>query len=147
MKTVTTGLALVGAILVSMPPAHADMPHGNFELRIGSRVDFHTWIWAISGCNENPGRCVHVQAIPQPVANAFAYQADAQLVNGHYTFSVDVPDGLRCGNIYYGPVMPTHDVYTWDPTTQSGTLASSAAAGCGGTSPETLSYPFALVWM
>ncbi len=147
MRTVTAGLALAGAMVLAMPLAHADMPRGNFELRIDGRYDFHTWIWAISSCPGNPANCVHVQAIPQPAAKAFGYQADAQLIDGRYTFSVDVPDGLRCGDIYYGPVIPTRDVYSWDAATQSGTLTSSSAAGCGGTSQETLSYPFALVWM
>ena len=58
----------------------------------------------------------------QPVAKAFNYVGDAQLVNGRYTLTVDVPDGLRCGNIYYGPTIPTHDVYTWDATTLAGSL-------------------------
>ena len=90
--------------------------------------------------------CVWVSAIPQPVAKAFNYQNEARLVDGHYSISVDDPFGLRCGNLYYGPTSPTHDVYTWDATTLAGTLTSSFDAGCDG-APGTLTYPFSLVRM
>ena len=52
--------------------------------------------------------------------------------------TVDVPDGLRCGNVYYGPVIPTRDVYSWDAVTLRGTLQSSFATGCDN-SPAGLS--------
>ena len=42
-----------------------------------------------------------------------------------YTLAVDIPDDLRCGDVYYGPVTPTRDVYSWDPTTLVGSLESS----------------------
>jgi hypothetical protein len=58
--------------------------------------------------------------------------------------TVDVPDGLRCGDVYYGPVIPTHDVYSWDATTLAGYLDSSFAAGCNGAPPGTYTYPFTL---
>lgn len=58
---------------------------------------------------------------------------------------VDVPDGLRCGKVHYGPVITTRDVYAWDAATRSGTLASSFAVGCDGAPGGTFTYPFRLV--
>jgi hypothetical protein len=125
------------------PPAalaEAGMNFGNYNLNLPDRYDFHTWIWAITNCS---GTCVRVSALAQPVARAFLYSADAALANGHYTLAVDVSDGLRCGNIYYGPIATTHDVYTWDATTLAGTLNSTFDTGCDG-EPGTLTYPFTL---
>nr|WP_245234024.1 hypothetical protein [Mycobacterium sp. PS03-16] len=133
-------MALAGALMPA--DAQAETPYGNFELRIQGRYDFHTWLWAISRC---PGDCLEVQAIPQPIAKAFAYRGDARLIDGRYTLTIDVPDGLRCGNVYYGPVIPTRDVYSWDPGTRMGTLSSSFATGCDGAPGGTFTYPFALV--
>lgn len=134
--------ALLGMLaVVAAPVARAAMPFGNYDLQIEGRYDFHTWVWAITACPG--GGCVHVNAIARPVAKAFPYTGDAHLADGRYTLAVDVPDGLRCGDIYYGPTLPTHDVYTWDAVTLAGTLESSFAAGCDGT-PGTQTYPFTL---
>lgn len=142
MKAALLVIAFIAAALVSPVRAQADTPYGNFELRIDGRYDFHTWLWVISRCD---GQCVTVQAVPQPIAKAFPYRGTAQLADGRYTLTVDVPDGLRCGNVYYGPVIPTRDVYSWDATTRSGTLESSFAVGCDGAPGGTFTYPFKLV--
>jgi hypothetical protein len=128
-------------VLALAPVARADMALGNYDLQIVGRYDFHTWVWSVSPCS---GGCVHVGAIATPVAKAFNYVGDAQLVNGRYTLTVDVPDGLRCDDIYYGPTIPTHDVYTWDATTLAGSLESSFEAGCDGAPAGTHTYPFTL---
>lgn len=134
--------ALLGMLaVVAAPAARAAMPFGNYDLQIEGRYDFHTWVWAITACPG--GGCVHVNAIARPVAKAFPYTGDAHLADGRYTLAVDVPDGLRCGDIYYGPTIPTHDVYTWDAVTLAGSLESSFAAGCDG-APGTQTYPFTL---
>ena len=132
-------LALAAAALP--PVARAAMAYGNYDLQIVGRYDFHTWVWSVTSC---PGGCVHVNAMARPVAKAFNYTGDAQLVNGRYTLSVDVPDGLRCDDIYYGPTIPTHDVYTWDATALAGSLESSFDAGCDGAPAGTHIYPFTL---
>lgn len=80
-----------------------------------------------------------------PVAKAFEYTGTAHLADGRYTLAVDVPDGLRCGNVYYGPIIATHDVYSWDAASLQGTLTSSFASGCDGTPGGAFSYPFSLV--
>lgn len=148
MQKAIAALALTGwaalTATVASPVAHAEMRTGNYELLIAGRYDFHTWVWAISSC---PGDCVGVQAIPRPVARAFEYSGAARLTDGRYTLTVDVPDGLRCGDVYYGPVIPTRDVYSWDATTLVGTLESSFASGCGGSPGGTQSYPFSLARM
>lgn len=137
----TVALACTLAAVAVAPPAGASMILGNYDLNIVGRYDFHTWVWAVSAC---PGQCVHVNAIGRPVAKAFNYVGDAQLADGRYTLAVDVPDGLRCDNIYYGPTIPTHDVYTWDATTLAGSLESSFDAGCDGAPGGAHTYPFTL---
>ncbi|VEG54861.1 Uncharacterised protein [Mycolicibacterium aurum] len=126
-------------------PAHAAPFFANYSLNIQGRYDFHTWTWAVSYCIPDVLDCRRIDAIPMPVAKAFEYSGDAHLADGRYTLTVDVPDGLRCGNVYYGPVIATRDVYSWDAATLQGTLTSSFATGCDGTPGGTFTYPFALV--
>ena len=134
------GILTLAAVTLA-PVARANMLLGNYDLQIVGRYDFHTWVWAVTSCS---GGCVHVNAIARPVAKAFNYIGDAQLADGRYTLAVDVPDGLRCDDIYYGPTIPTHDVYTWDAATLAGSLESSFAAGCDGAPAGTHVYPFTL---
>jgi hypothetical protein len=148
----TLRAALVGAMLAPAavalaPVAGAGMTIGHYNLIIDGRFDFHTWIWTIASCNPPAGveECAVVSAIPQPIAKAYEWYGRAQRAGGIYTMTVDIPDGLRCGNVYYGPIIATRDVYTWDAATLSGTLQSSFAAGCDNTPGGTLTYPFQLV--
>jgi hypothetical protein len=145
-KTAAAAAGLTLAALGIPATAHAVTPYGNFEMQIQGRYDFHTWLWAVSRCRpEDPADCLQVQGIPQPNAKAFPYKADANLVDGRYVLAIDMPEGLRCGNVYYGPVIPTRDVYTWDPVTLVGEMDSSFAVGCDGTPGGTFTYPFRLV--
>jgi hypothetical protein len=141
LKILILSVGLTVAALGIAPVARAEMSIGNYELQIAGRYDFHTWVWVISSCS---GGCVHVNAIARPVAKGFDYEGDAQLANGRYTLTVDVPDGLRCGNVYYGPIVPTHDAYSWDATTLAGSVDSSFATGCGAAPAGTNTYPFTL---
>lgn len=139
-------LSVLGAaVLLGSPPGHAEPFFANYQLIIPQRYDFHSWTWAVSHCLDGSANCVHISAIPMPVAKAFEYTGDARLVDGRYTLNVDIPDGLRCGNVYYGPLIPTRDVYSWDALTLQGTLTSSSAAGCDGAPGGTSNYPFSLV--
>lgn len=149
MKTLILSVMFTLTALTLAPVAHADMLFGNYELEIAGRYDFHTWVWSITQCHSTDSlasvpRCAHVNAIARPVAKAFDYQGDAQLADGRYTLMVDVPDGLRCGDVYYGPTIPTHDVYSWDATTLAGSLDSSFTTGCNGAPAGTYTYPFTL---
>lgn len=143
--------ALVGAVLVPTgmvlaPPAQAALHIGHYNAYVDGRYDFHTWIFTFSSCNPPDGvsECAQVSANPMPIAKAFQWYATAHQAGGTYTVTVDVPDGLRCGDVYYGPVLPTRDTYTWDAATLTGTLESTFAEGCDGAA-GTLTYPFRLV--
>jgi hypothetical protein len=142
---------LVASAVAVSPPASA-MYYGNYAVHIPDRRDFHTWIWsAVTPC-QNPDRtkkadCVNILTVPQPIAKAVYTNADATLADGRYTMTIDDPFGLRCGDIYYGPTIPTHDVYTWDATTLAGELVSSFAVGCDGAPGSAFTYPFTLTRM
>jgi len=144
--------ALLGAVLVPTglvvaPPAQAALHVGHYNAYVDGRYDFHTWIFTFTSCNPPGGleQCANVSANPMPIAKAFQWYARAFQAGGTYTLSVDVPDGLRCGDVYYGPVLLTHDTYTWDATTLTGTLQSTFAEGCDNAPGGTLTYPFRLV--
>lgn len=150
MRRVLAGLfgaGLVSAAMVLAPVANAAMTIGHYNLIIDGRFDFHTWIWTIASCDPPDGveECAVVSAIPMPIAKAYEWYGQAQRMDGAYTMTVDVPDGLRCGNVYYGPIIATRDVYIWDATTLSGTLQSSFAAGCDNAPAGAVTYPFRLV--
>jgi len=146
--------ALSAAVVALAPPASATMWLGNYNVSIPDRRDFHTWIFsALTPCYNPDGSqkgldtCIHVLTIPQPVAKAESVAGDAYLNNGQYTLTIDDPFGLRCGDIYYGPTIPTHDVYTWSADSLSGQLVSTFDAGCDGAPGGTLTYPFSLARM
>jgi hypothetical protein len=142
VKALTLSVACAAAAVALAPVARADMPLGNYEMQIPARYDFHTWVWVISHCAS--AGCVHVTAIPRPNAKAADYKGDAQLANGRYTLTVDDPDGLRCGDIYYGPAITTHDTYSWDAVSLLGSLDSSFPTGCGGEPAGIYTYSFTL---
>jgi hypothetical protein len=144
LKTFMVSVVLAMAAMGLAPIAHAGMFLGNYSLDIQGRNDFHTWIWAITQCSPD---CVLVTGVPQPIARGFNYQERAQLANGRYTLTIDDPWGLRCDNIYYGPTIPTHDVYSWDATTLVGSMDSTFDVGCDGAPGGTYTYPFTLVRM
>lgn len=145
MKTLAVSAVLAIAAMLFAPTAQADMKVGNYELQIQNRYDFHTWLWMVSPCQDGPEGCLVVRSRAQPIAKAFEYTGEVRLKDGQYTMTVDVPDGLRCGNVYYGPVIPTRDTYRWDAETLDGTLESSFATNCGGAPGGTYTYPFQLV--
>jgi hypothetical protein len=139
---VLAGLVMATGAVMLAPGASA-MPYGNYNVAIPDRYDFHTWIWMVSPCGDG---CVLVGSRAQPVARAYPFNEQAHLSDGRYTLVIDDPYGLRCGNVYYGPTVATHDVYTWDAATLAGSLQSSFDAGCDG-APGTLTYPITLTRM
>jgi len=133
------------------PPASA-MFFGNYALNIEGRRDFHTYILSMIAPCRNPDNskrqdCVDVRVIPQPVAKAIQGNGQAWLAEGKYTLILDDYFGLRCGDIYYGPTIPTHDVYTWDATTLAGQMVSSFDSGCDGAPGGSLTYPISFTRM
>lgn len=151
VKSVVAIAALLVAGLVSAPSASA-MTLGNYLLHIPDRRDFHTYVWSMIAPCRNPDNskrqdCIDVDTLPQPIAKAVYSQIEATLADNRYTMVIDDPFGLRCGDIYYGPTIPTHDVYTWDATSLTGELVSSFAVGCDGAPGGQLTYPFFLTRM
>lgn len=147
LRTVLLGAAIVPVAVALAPAANAGLAAGHYNAIIEGRYDFHTWIFTFTSCNppDSVSVCANVSANPMPIAKAFQWYATAHQANGTYTLAVDVPDGLRCGDVYYGPVLPTHDVYTWDAVTLIGNLQSTFAQGCDNAPGGTLTYPFRLV--
>lgn len=146
LKATLASAALTVAAVVQAPMSVAAMGVGNFEMMIDGRYDFHTWVWAVALC-QSGGDCVHVTTIPRPVAKAHSSGEDALLHDGRYTMTVEDPFGLRCGNVYYGPTIPTTDTYSWDAVNLTGTLTSAFPVGCNGEPAGTVTYPFVLVRM
>ncbi|MEZ0052309.1 hypothetical protein ABIA30_003327 [Mycobacterium sp. MAA66] len=152
MKLAAMAAVVVSTVSIAVaPPASATMYLGNYMLNMPDRRDFHTWIFsALVPCYNPDGdqvsltECIHVLTIPQPVAKADSNKADARLVNGQYSMTIDEDMGLRCGDIYYGPTIPTRDVYTWDASTLAGQMTSTFDAGCDGAPGGSLTYPFSL---
>ena len=148
-----TGVTLTWAAVALAPSAAAAMPFGNYNLNIPDRRDFHTWVMsAIAPCrnpDDNSKRrdCIEVETMPQPIAKANQGLGQAVLEGNQYTLVLDDPFGLRCGDIYYGPTIPTHDVYTWDATTLAGQMVSTFDAGCDGAPGGSLTYPITLTRM
>jgi hypothetical protein len=151
VRSVLVGVALLVAAMVGAPQASA-MSLGNYNLHIPDRRDFHTWVLSlVSPCrnDDNSKRtdCIDAMMMPQPIAKALYTKAEAWLVDGRYTMIIDDPFGLRCGDIYYGPTIPTHDVYTWDATTLAGEMVSTFNAGCDGAPGGQRVYPISLTRM
>jgi hypothetical protein len=151
VTAVLVGVALLTAALVGAPQASA-MALGNYNLNIPERRDFHTWVLSlVSPCrnDDNSKRtdCIDAMTMPQPIAKALYTKAEAWLVDGRYRMVIDDPFGLRCGDIYYGPTIPTHDVYSWDATTLAGELVSTFDVGCDGAPGGQRIYPLFLTRM
>jgi hypothetical protein len=144
MKTGALGVAVGAAAAVALAPAAgAAMGFGNFDLQIQRGTDYHTYVWAVSPCVNPAPDCKLITGIHRPIAGNVSYQGEAHLINGQWTLSVDIGEGLICGG-YYGQNIPTHDVFTWDPNTQVGNAASASDIGCGGAPGGVINYPFVL---
>ncbi len=139
LKAVTAAAALTAAATVAAPPAQAMMQPGNYDV-LTNRYTQASWVWFVSPCQTPSPDCLYVSAIPRLKFYAY-YAGDAHLVDGRYTLTVDVNDGLRC---LPGYSMPTRDTYTWDPVTLAGEINSSYDAGCFNGPPGTQFWTFAL---
>jgi hypothetical protein len=153
LKSLVITTVVMAATVALAPPASAEMYLGNYDLIMPDRRDFHTWVFsAVTPCkvpntNTDVPDCIRIETLPRPIAKAVQSFGDAHLVDNHYTFTVDDPFGLRCGDIYYGPTIPTHDVYTWDANTLAGSMVSTFDVGCDGAPGGSFTYPFSLVRM
>ena len=147
LRSALAAAILIPALLAPAPVADATPQLGHYNAYVDGRRDFHTWIWSFSSCNPPAGLelCANVSANPMPIAKAFQWYAQARGDGANYTLTVDVPDGLRCGDLYYGPIIPTHDVYTFNAATLTGQLQSYFDTGCDNAPGGMISYPFRLV--
>ena len=130
-------LSAVASLLA--PPAQAMMQPGNYDV-LTNRYTQASWGWFVSNCQPSAPDCLDISAIPRLKFYAY-YDGDAHLVDGRYTLTVDVNDGLRC---LPGYSMPTRDTYTWDAVTLAGTIDSVYDVGCFGGPPGTQFWTFAL---
>lgn len=142
---IVAAAALVAGALTSAPAAGAtSMQIGNYEVHT-PKDSGHSWLWEVRQCGLDQGTytpdCVHVNATPRPNGQAAPWNADAKLVNGRYTLSVDIPDGVRC-LVYF---LPSHDVWSWDMASLQGSVESTFDTGCNNAPGGTVTYPFSLV--
>jgi hypothetical protein len=140
MKVVAAA-ALTAAAGVLAPSAHAMMQPGNYDVET-NRYTQASWFWFVSGCQpdaETKPDCIDISAAPRLKFYAY-YGGEAQLVNGRYTLTVDVPDGVRCP----GHNMPSRDTYSWDAVTLFGTIDSVYDVGCFGGPGGTQFWTFLL---
>ncbi|OBI83179.1 hypothetical protein [Mycobacterium sp. E740] len=132
--------ALMLAVAILTPSqANATMIWGNYDLQT-NRYDRASWFWFIHPCypDKQPD-CAYISATPRLKFYAY-YEGQAQLVNGRYTMTTDVPDGLRCP----GQVLPTHETYSWDEASLVGTIESRYDVGCFNGPPGTQFWTFKL---
>ncbi|KUI01731.1 hypothetical protein [Mycobacterium sp. IS-3022] len=136
---VVAAALLMAAGLVAPPPAQATMTWGNYDL-LTNRYDRASWLWFIRPCwpDKQPD-CVYVSARPRLKFYAY-YEGQALAVNGRYTMTVDVPDGLRCP----GQVLPTRETYSWDEVSLVGTIESHYNVGCFNGPPGMQFWTFKL---
>lgn len=138
-KVATATAALAVAATVLAPSAHAGMQIGNYDL-LTNRYTRASWAWMISLCvPEKTPDCVTVSGISR-LKYYYEYGGRAYLVNGRYTMTVDVPDGLQCP----GQVLPTHETWTWDDSSLAGTIESNYDVGCFNGPPGSQFWTFAL---
>jgi hypothetical protein len=151
VKVAIAAAALAAAASGPAPPAHAMMLPGNYDLET-NRYTQASWYWFVSGCQFTgnlgppnlpdaapPADCIDISAAPRLKFYAY-YGGEARLVNGRYTLTVDVPDGVRCP----GHNMPSRDTYSWDEVTLFGTIESVYNAGCFGGPGGTQFWTFLL---
>lgn len=138
-------LTPIAAAMVTASPAGAEMKFGNYEVWSNRWTDA-SWVWAVYPC-ENYDQydtptddCALVRAVPRPKFGAY-YGGEAHLVDGRWSYTADVPDGLRCP----GHVMPTKDTYTWDNQGLAGAVESRFDVGCFNGPPGMNVWTFSLV--
>jgi hypothetical protein len=140
MKSVKAAIAAAAftvAAAALAPPAQA-MQLGNYDV-LTNRYTRASWVWYIAACQPAAPDCLDIGAIPRLKFYAY-YDGKAQLVDGRWTLTADVPDGLQCP----GHVMPTRDTYSWDANTLAGTIDSRYDVGCFNGPPGSQFWTFAL---
>ena len=138
IKVAIAAAALTAAATVAAPPAQAQMQLGNYDV-LTNRYTQASWFWFVSPCAPAAPDCLDISASPRLKFYAY-YDGYAHLVDGRYSFTADVPDGLRCP----GYNLPTRDTYSWDAVSLAGTIDSVYDVGCFNGPPGTQFWTFAL---
>jgi hypothetical protein len=138
VKIAVAATALTAAAATLAPPANAGMTVGNYDV-LTDRYTQASWVWFIAPCQPAAPDCLYISAIPRLKFYDY-YEGFAHLVDGRYTLTVDVIDGLRCP----GYNMPTRDTYSWDAVTLAGTIDSVYDVGCYNGPPGSQFWTFAL---
>ena len=102
-----------GAAVWLASPAQADEFSGTY-IRTGPDGQ-STWI--VTPCGNG---CAHV-------ADSTGWSADADWINGQWTFSVDRPDATKCIN---GALAPGTALYSVNPARGAGTVVTSKPGPC-----------------
>ena len=146
MKIFAAAMAPVAvATATALAPQADAMLLGNYEVWSNRWTDA-SWVWATYPCEDYDqydtptDDCRLVRAVPRPKFGAY-YGGEARLVDGQWSFTADVPDGLRC----LGHVMPTKDTYRWDDVSLFGTVESRFDVGCFNGPPGMNVWTFSLV--
>ncbi|RDH78584.1 hypothetical protein DVS77_10935 [Mycolicibacterium moriokaense] len=141
LKAALAAAALTLAGAVSAPPADAEVPFplGNYDV-LTDRYTQASWVWFVAACiPEKSQDCRAISGIAR-LKFYFEYDAKAYVKDGTWSFTVDVPDGVRC----FGYNLPSRDTYTWDGATLAGTIDSVYDQGCNNGPPGTQFWTFAL---
>ena len=145
-------LAAVAAMVLAPNANAAAMRIGNYDV-LTDRWNDHSLVWAVAFSCGGPECGTYLEdpyllpptdnrnviAIPRPLKSQ-RFQGTAFYVDGQYTLTVDVIDGVRC----IGYNLPSHDVYTWDAATLNGTVNSTFDADCYGGPGGSRTYGFSL---
>jgi hypothetical protein len=139
-RIAAAAVVLALAPVSAASPAGAAMTNGNYNL-LTDRYDLTSWVWFVTPCLPDKSTdCVNVSANPRLTRYYANYEGRATLVDGRYTLTIDVPDGLRCP----GYNVPTRDTYTWDQNTLAGDIVSNYDVGCFNGPPGQQHWTFAL---
>ena len=158
IRTLAVATTAVGvlAAATAAPASASPMTIGNYAV-LSTRWTDLAWVWEVNhSCRQDP-RCgtpivdpvlapatddVNVTAVPRPNRSQ-VFQETGHYADGRYTLTVDVIDGLRCP----GHTMASHDVYSWDAVTLTGTVTSTYDTACFGAPGGISTYDFSLIPM
>lgn len=108
-----TAATSAGVAILLAAPAHADSFTGTYlHTAPGTKST-----WVVTSCGAG---CTHVD-------DSDGWSADAHLVNGQWTFSIDRPDATKCRN---GSRAPGTALYSVNPAKLVGTVVTTNPAPC-----------------
>jgi len=120
IQGLTAAAIVAGGAVCFASPVRADDFSGAY-LRTGLGTQS---TWFVTPCG--PG-CAHV-------ADSSGWSADAHMVNGQWTFSIDRPDATRCRNGSWAPgtslYSPGTSLYSVDAGKLAGTVVTSNPVPC-----------------